>query len=67
LIETIDNTSQHVTGRKQMNTYQPAGKIEKFFQRLADFKDLPTRDQALAPGERTHGLTSAIRVAMPSR
>ena len=50
-----------------MNTYQPAGKIEKFFQRLADFKDLPTRDQALAPGERTHGLTSAIRVAMPSR
>ena len=33
---------------KIINTYQPAGKIEEFFQRLADFKDLPTRDQALA-------------------
>jgi DNA-binding transcriptional MerR regulator len=26
--------------------YQPAGKIEEFFQALAKFKDLPTREQA---------------------
>ena len=30
-----------------INTYQPAGKIEEFFQELATFKDLPTRQQAL--------------------
>jgi DNA-binding transcriptional MerR regulator len=30
-----------------LNTYQPAGKIEKFFQALAKFKDLPTREQAI--------------------
>jgi DNA-binding transcriptional MerR regulator len=29
-----------------LNTYQPAGKIEEFFQVLAKFKDLPTREQA---------------------
>ena len=28
-----------------LNTYQPAGKIEEFFQVLAKFKDLPTREQ----------------------
>lgn len=28
-------------------TYQPAGKIEEFFQVLAKFKDLPTREQAI--------------------
>ncbi len=32
---------------KIINTYQPAGKIEEFFQVLAKFKDLPTRDQAI--------------------
>jgi DNA-binding transcriptional MerR regulator/uncharacterized cupin superfamily protein len=31
---------------KILNTYQPAGKIEEFFQVLAKFKDLPTREQA---------------------
>jgi DNA-binding transcriptional MerR regulator len=31
---------------KVLNTYQPAGKIEDFFQALANFKDLPTREQA---------------------
>jgi DNA-binding transcriptional MerR regulator/uncharacterized cupin superfamily protein len=31
---------------KILNTYQPAGKIEEFFQALAKFKDLPTREQA---------------------
>jgi DNA-binding transcriptional MerR regulator len=30
-----------------INTYQPAGKIEEFFQMLAKFKDLPTREQAI--------------------
>ena len=32
---------------KVINTYQPAGKIEEFFQALAKFKDLPTREQAI--------------------
>src|SRR5437762_11034767 len=32
---------------KILNTYQPAGKIEEFFQVLAKFKDLPTREQAI--------------------
>lgn len=30
-----------------LNTYQPAGRIEEFFQALAKFKDLPTREQAI--------------------
>ena len=30
-----------------LNTYQPAGKIEEFFQVLAKFKELPTREQAI--------------------
>ena len=30
-----------------INTYQPAGKIEEFFQVLAKFKDLPTREEAI--------------------
>jgi DNA-binding transcriptional MerR regulator len=32
---------------KIINTYQPAGRIEEFFQVLATFKDLPTREQAI--------------------
>src|SRR2546421_7023341 len=32
---------------KIINTYQPAGKIEEFFQVLAKFKALPTREQAI--------------------
>ncbi|HSS96894.1 MAG TPA: MerR family transcriptional regulator [Terriglobales bacterium] len=35
------------TAAKIINTYQPAGKIEEFFQVLAKFKDLPTRQQAI--------------------
>lgn len=35
------------TSTKIINTYQPAGKIEEFFQALAKFKDLPTREQAI--------------------
>jgi len=30
-----------------INTYQPAGQIEEFFQALAKFKDLPTQDQVI--------------------
>ncbi len=30
-----------------INTYQPAGKIEEFFQALTKSKDLPTREQAI--------------------
>ena len=30
-----------------INTYQPAGKIEEFFQALAKFKDLPSREQVM--------------------
>lgn len=32
---------------KIINTYQPAGKIEEFFQVLAKFEKLPTREQAI--------------------
>src|SRR5688572_12466177 len=32
---------------KIINTYQPAGKIEEFFQAVAKFKDLPTRQQTI--------------------
>jgi DNA-binding transcriptional MerR regulator len=32
---------------KIINTYQPAGKIEEFFQVVAKLKDLPTREQAI--------------------
>jgi DNA-binding transcriptional MerR regulator/uncharacterized cupin superfamily protein len=32
---------------KIINTYQPAGKMEEFFQALAKFNDLPTREQAV--------------------
>jgi hypothetical protein len=31
-----------------LNTYQPAGKVEEFFQALAKWKDLPTRKQAIS-------------------
>ena len=32
---------------KIINTYQPAGKMEDFFQALGKYKDLPTREQAM--------------------
>jgi mannose-6-phosphate isomerase-like protein (cupin superfamily) len=44
---------------KVINTYQPAGKIEEFFQVLAKFKDLPTREQAIEKSytaKQTNGL-----------
>jgi DNA-binding transcriptional MerR regulator/quercetin dioxygenase-like cupin family protein len=39
---TATTPSAHI-----LNTYQPAGKIEQFFEALANFKDLPTREQAM--------------------
>ncbi len=43
----IEHTWAAVSGAaKIINTYQPAGKIEEFFQVLAKFKNLPTREQA---------------------
>jgi len=42
-----------------LNTYQPAGKIEEFFQVLAKFKELPTREQAINKtytDEQKHGM-----------
>ena len=35
------------TPARIINTYQPAGKIEEFFQALAKFRDLPTREQVI--------------------
>ncbi len=46
----IPRNVEHTWGgvpAKIINTYQPAGKIEEFFQVLAKFKDLPTREQAI--------------------
>ena len=45
----IPRNLEHTWGgeAKIINTYQPAGKIEEFFQVLAKFKDLPTREQAI--------------------
>jgi DNA-binding transcriptional MerR regulator len=46
----IPRNVEHTWGgipSKIINTYQPAGKIEEFFQALAKFKDLPTPEQAI--------------------
>ena len=46
----IPRNVEHTWGgipSKIINTYQPAGKIEEFFQELAKFKDLPTPEQAI--------------------
>src|SRR6185436_14139712 len=50
----IPRNVEHVLGgvsggapAKIINTYQPAGKIEEFFQVLAKWKDLPTGEQAI--------------------
>jgi glyoxylate utilization-related uncharacterized protein len=42
----IEHAWAPVSPAKILNTYQPAGKIEEFFQVLAKSKDLPTREQA---------------------
>ena len=48
----IPRSIEHVwsavsTPARIINTYQPAGKIEEFFQALAKFRDLPTREQVI--------------------
>lgn len=59
----IPRNVEHAWGgvpAKIINTYQPAGKIEEFFQVLAQFKDLPTREQAIEKrytAEQIDGLT----------
>ncbi len=45
-----------------INTYQPAGKIEEFFQVLAKFKDLPTREQAIEKSYTTEQKNGLKRV-----
>jgi DNA-binding transcriptional MerR regulator len=45
-----------------INTYQPAGKIEEFFQVLAKFKELPTREQALTKSYTTEQINGLKRV-----
>ena len=44
----IPRNVEHAWGgvpAKTINTYQPAGKVEEFFQALATLKELPTREQ----------------------
>jgi len=46
----IPRNAEHSWGgvpARIINTYQPAGKIEEFFQALGKFKGLPTREQAI--------------------
>jgi DNA-binding transcriptional MerR regulator len=44
----VEHVWAAVSSRTQvLNTYQPAGKIEEFFQVLAKWKDLPTRAQTI--------------------
>ena len=48
----IPRNVEHVWGAvtpavQVLNTYQPAGKIEEFFQALGKYKDLPTSEQAM--------------------
>jgi len=47
---------------KIINTYQPAGKIEDFFQELATFKDLPTREQATKKSYKAEQIDGLKRV-----
>jgi quercetin 2,3-dioxygenase len=41
-----------------LNVYQPAGTIEQFFQKIAEFKDLPSRDQAKSNVYREQQITA---------
>jgi DNA-binding transcriptional MerR regulator len=44
----VEHVWSAVTPRTSiLNTYQPAGKIEEFFQALAKYKGLPTREQTI--------------------
>jgi hypothetical protein len=50
------------TSTKVINTYQPAGKIEGFFQVLARFKGLLTREQAMERSYTTEQVNGLKRV-----
>jgi DNA-binding transcriptional MerR regulator len=44
----VEHVWTAVSGPAQIiNTYQPAGKMEEFFQALAKFEQLPTREEAI--------------------
>jgi DNA-binding transcriptional MerR regulator len=47
---------------KILNTYQPAGQIEEFFQALAKYKELPTREQAIKKSYTTEQIDGLRRV-----
>jgi len=56
----VEHVWAPVTAPAQIiNTYQPAGKIEEFFQVLAKLRELPTREQAM---NKTY--TEAQRIAL---
>jgi len=63
----IPRNVEHAWGglpARVINTYQPAGKIEQFFQVLAKFKGLPTREQAIEKSyndEQIDGLTKIFQ------
>jgi DNA-binding transcriptional MerR regulator len=60
----IPRNVEHAWGGpgKIINTYQPAGKIEEFFQALAKFKDLPTREQAIQKSVTAEQKSGLMRV-----
>src|SRR5688572_9792712 len=45
-----------------INTYQPAGKIEEFFQAVAKFKELPTREQVIEKSYTTEQIDGLKRL-----
>jgi DNA-binding transcriptional MerR regulator len=47
---------------KILNAYQPAGKIEEFFEALAKYKGLPTREQAIDKNYTTQQIDGLRRV-----
>lgn len=63
----IPRNVEHVwaaVGARVLNTYQPAGNIEEFFDVLATFKDLPTPEQAIEKRitpEQIEGLTRVFK------
>jgi uncharacterized cupin superfamily protein len=61
----IPRNVEHAWGgnpARVINTYQPAGKMEEFFQALAQYKDLPTREQALAKSYTVEQINGLKRV-----
>ena len=59
----IEHTWAGISGPvKIINTYQPAGKIEEFFQVLAKFKDLPTSEQTLQKSYTTEQIDGLKKV-----